>query len=593
MVDLYIQGYTPYGKPPQEVIDVIDSGVVTRVRRCEIYEADATTLWLPGGIEDPRMIDGSIIVDYNSDERRKLDLTLFNLDQSLRPNPLGGFWYDKVIKMWSGVRYSSSDVTTRIVIIEAQGGETSAIGLKQVFAAIGFTSVDINLSAETVDEVSDYSMVVSYMQTTPTAKPNLLAASYASGKNVVTIGTGNTVDEVPHYATTPTTGGSQYGVDPVSGDSPVAGSFTSQSEGGSGTTGTLPSGVAAGVQRLAEWTNADPVTFVTAALVRNGTDALWADFHLPSVTGSQVRALIGATLLHIKNFRPYRTWEVQQGEFYIDNIGFSNFPHTTKITARDATKKLMLSKIARTLTFEINTSLKTLIVGELALAGIPVSKMRLDIGDEVTTSDMSFERGTSRWDIIKSALDSFNYERFFDGAGNFVARKYLDPSTSPTDWEFTTGPRGNLVSSEKSVNDSRLYNHIIVTSDPTDEETNPIGYFGEALIEDENSPVHSDRIGDRVDTLDAAWVSSDEECVALAESRLAIASLESYELSFSSVSYPWLECGSIVRVEDPDAFDFEPDRYLLDSITYNVGLGPMDATGKRVTFVGSSGGTGE
>jgi hypothetical protein len=317
---------------------------------------------------------------------------------------------------------------------------------------------------------------------------------------------------------------------------------------------------------------------------------MWVDLHIPSLYGTQARNLLRAVLDYMRYIEPIKNWERQLGEFYIDNINSADFPNTVKITARDATKKLINSKLARNSSWEVGKSLKDFIVEQASLGGIPVSKMRFNIGDEALTSEMSFERGTSRWDIIKSALESFGYERFFDGFGNFVVRKYLDPSTSPVAWEFGTGPKGNLVTFDKSVNDSRIYNHVIVTADPSDEEASPVGYFGEAEVTDPMSPTHKDRIGDRVLPIDAPWVSSDVEAVQLATDRLKITALESYELNFSSIYYPWLEVGEIVSIDDPDAFDFEPNRFLMDSISYGLALGPMSATGKRVTYVNDSGG---
>ncbi len=190
--------------------------------------------------------------------------------------------------------------------------------------------------------------------------------------------------------------------------------------------------------------------------------------------------------------------------------------------------------------------------------------------------------------MVKSALDSFNYERFFDNEGNFVVRQFLDPSTSPVTWVFGTGADGNLVTFNKSINDSRIFNHVVVNASPSDGDVLP--YFGEAEVTDPTSPTHRDRIGDRVLPIDADWLDSDQACADLATERLKVTALESYELSFESIYYPWLEAGEIIQINDPDALDFEPDRFLFDSISYPLALGPMSGTGKRVTFVGSSGG---
>lgn len=70
-------------------------------RRVDIYEADGTTLWRRNA---QFRAAGSISVDSTRDERRMLDSIEFgNADGSMDHYP-GGFWYDKIIKPFRGVR---------------------------------------------------------------------------------------------------------------------------------------------------------------------------------------------------------------------------------------------------------------------------------------------------------------------------------------------------------------------------------------------------------------------------------------------------------------------------------------------------------
>lgn len=583
---LTIAPYDPESAPPPDVVDVMERGLVEIVRRVEIYQSDATTRWNPNNpdAEVIRLVEGSVTVDYNSDERRKLDLTLENIDQKLRPNPNGGLWYDKVIKVFRGVRYAAGDAKATVAIIESQDGLSGANRLRQVLSSMGY-DVTILLGEADVADLRDYQFIVSANSTNSVGVAPTLQALYEQGKNILTLGAGG-IANLPHYAAS--SANSSWGVSPVSGDTATSGAFASGAEPGA-VAGTGPTGTAAGAQRLAEWVGSSSTTFVTAAIVRNGNGGLWVDIHLPSTYGAQPRNLLRASLDYMRFIEPYKTWETQLGEFYIDGITTPNFPNQVKITARDGTKKLINDKLPKNSTFPVGTSLRDFVRNMASLGGIPLSKMRFNIGSETLGTEMSFERGTSRWDMIKSALESFGYERFFDGFGNFVVRKYIDPTTGPISMHFGTGPEGNLVTYEKSISDSRIYNHVIVTSPPSDEETNPVGYFGEAFVTDVTLPTHKDRIGNRVWPIDAPWLGSDAECVQLASDRLKITALESYNLNFSSIYYPWLEAGEIISIDDPDALDFEPDRFLMDSIAYSLGLGPMSATGKRVTYVGQSG----
>ena len=591
-MSLQVAEYDPESAPPPEVVDVLERGLVEIVRRVELYEADGSTRWNPNAPDDElvRLIEGAVTVDYNSDERRKLDLSLDNIDQKLRPNSNGGLWYDKVIKPYYGVVYSSADVYSPLAIIEAPNSDsTQAARVSHYLAAMGFDTNDIMLGQYDLSVLKNYSHIVSIKKDTPIDRPDILRVLYDQGKTIVTVGVGSDSTEIPLYSADIASGGAvSWGINPVTTDTPTTGAFASETATPTAT-GRAVTGTAFGATALAAWSVGATPT-IGAAIMRNGNGGFWIDIHLPNLDGIEARRLLGAALSYAKNITPTKTWETQLGTFYIDRIDTQNFPDTVKITARDGVKKMIQSKLTRTSTFVAGTSLRDLVAGQAALSGIPTANFKLDIGGETLSSDMSFNAGTSRWDIVKGALDSFGYERFFDAFGNFVVRKFLDPSTAPVIQTFGTGPDGTLVTYQKSVNDSRIYNHVIVTAPASDGDPNPIGYFGEAQVTDPASPTHRDRIGDRVLPIEAPWISSDIEAQELAQTRLQVTALESYELNFSSIYYPWLEAGEIVRIIDPDALATEPDRFLMDTISYPLSLGPMSATGKRVTFVGSPGG---
>lgn len=92
------------GEPDAAVIAELTSGLVRISRRAEIYEADGVTPWdAPNW--DARLIDGTVTVDRERDERRNVDLLLDNTDGALINDPYDGFWYDKIIKIFWGIRY--------------------------------------------------------------------------------------------------------------------------------------------------------------------------------------------------------------------------------------------------------------------------------------------------------------------------------------------------------------------------------------------------------------------------------------------------------------------------------------------------------
>lgn len=578
--------------PDPVVISAIEAGTVTITRRVEVYEADGETLWNPDVENDPdfkRLVDGSISVDYTRDERRTLDLTLRNDDKLLRPNALGGFWYDKVIKIFRGVIYTVADTPPAIAIVEHIDGAAASYQFRSQLNAMGYTRTDSRLDITSVTDLADYDIAISYTRSTRTAKAQLLNDFYASGKNVVTISTANYEPDLPFVLTsTATPTPISWGITPLTTDNPLIGVFTAETAAGTAT-GRVIGGLDTTAQRVAQYTGNGYTNHITASVASNSSAGKWFDLHLPNYTGVQATKLLKAGIGWTHDYNATASWEIQQGEFVIDNINDQNFPYQVKVTGRDYTKKCLTSKFENAVTFEAGTLLRELIVAIASNAGI--TKFKLPPLTEALGTAISADRGTERWAVMKDAANANNYEIFFDNQGYLVMRKFLDPAFSPTTATFKTGPDGNMVSYERSVNDSRLYNHIVVVGDPADGDETRLPYFGEAKNTEPSSPTHIRQPGDvtgledRLYTFASTFFTSDQQCQDLALSLLKIHALESYELSVGSIYYPWLEAGEIVDILDPDRLPIDPTRFLMDTITYPLGLGPMSITAKRVTFV--------
>src|ERR1044072_2226887 len=185
---------------------------------------------------------------------------------------------------------------------------------------------------------------------------------------------------------------------------------------------------------------------------------------------------------------------------------------------------------------------------------------------------------------MKEIADSYGYELFFDANGYLVMREYLDPLYSPLALELLTGAAGNLVSFEKSTNDSRVYNHIVVTGESSDAGLLPV--FAEAKNLEPSSPTRISRIGDRVYTYTSSFITTVGQAQDTADKFLKIHALEEYDLNFSTISFPWVEVGEIVRFYDPRPGIGDPDRFLISSLSLPLGLGPMSGNAKRVAVVG-------
>jgi hypothetical protein len=276
-----------------------------------------------------------------------------------------------------------------------------------------------------------------------------------------------------------------------------------------------------------------------------------------------------------------KTWENQMGEFMIDKIDEDSFPHITHLAGRDYAKKCMNSKFGMSTSFPEGTNVIQLIKNIAINAGI--TKFRLPVSTETLGGILAIDRTQTRWEIMKQLADSFGYDIYFDNLGYLTLTRFRDPVTSALAWTFKTGTKGNLVKWSRSTNDSRLYNHVIVTGEGGDVAALP--FFGEALNTEPSSPTRINRIGDRSYFYTSSFFTSDQQCIDLANAWLKVKALESYESSWDSFNYPWMDVGEVVAFIDPRRAATEPVRYLMDTLTVPLGLGPMSATAKRVTIV--------
>lgn len=278
-----------------------------------------------------------------------------------------------------------------------------------------------------------------------------------------------------------------------------------------------------------------------------------------------------------------RTWEVQLGEFGIDDIQSQNFPHTIAVKCIDQTAKLIGDKLTASTTFVKNQPIEA-IIKTIALNG-GISKFLLPVTGQVAGKDFTFEKGTTRWKAITDVAGAYGYEVFFDANGYLVLREYLDPSLSPTSFVFDTDPqRGTIATWGKSTNQSRLYNQIIVYGD-TDGATLPV--YAVATNNDPSSPTSVQRLR-RTKSYEytSSFITTQEQALDTANKFLKVHSLEEYNLSLSTIVLPWLEANEIIGFEPTDREPLDPTRFLLSNFTVPLGLGAMTPVGKRVQIIG-------
>lgn len=86
-----------------------------------------------------------------------------------------------------------------------------------------------------------------------------------------------------------------------------------------------------------------------------------------------------------------------------------------------------------------------------------INKTIIESSDFKTTTDLEFEIGTSKLDIINALLMAINYTPIhFDRMGNAVSNRYIEPDQRTAEYEYMTDDESLVVSGTTQTND--LYN---------------------------------------------------------------------------------------------------------------------------------------
>jgi hypothetical protein len=298
----------------------------------------------------------------------------------------------------------------------------------------------------------------------------------------------------------------------------------------------------------------------------------------------------------IKVFRgvnwPGGQWEVQIGEFMIDQIESQRFPRTIHVTGRDMSKMLSISKYAADTLYVLGSSLDTTVAGILTAAG--VVKMILPTTGITLISDFLVSAQTDRATVLTTLLTSYGYEWFYNAAGYFVMRLFQDPATAPLLWTYNTGPQpfvmvgtvrvntgqiGSLIDWRKVSADTDMINHWVVTGAST--VAGPV--YAEAVNDNVLSPTHrfgAGGIGDRVKFFNNPLLNTVTACQTVANNLLKISSLEDWEISMDAVVLPFLEVGTIIQFIDPDVTPAIFDAGTFDGIPNQTfdGANPLNPT---------------
>ncbi|ADD80810.1 gp024 [Rhodococcus phage ReqiDocB7] len=577
-------------KPTPYIEKAFLQPVVDIIRRIEIYEYDGRTPWKPE-LWDRLLIDGSVTADHDSENRRSFEVTLDNLDNELDPEA-GNLWFDKVFKVMYGIELNQKPRKPKILIAEEYQSTGQALLLKAALSRAGFKFVHYNPQADLYSDVEQFDIIVS-ISSDYTRKLALLTEAFSKGKSIITFGLNATSAQLPYLiagaglnmstdsgvrsiapntslVSEVTVGWSQWNlVGPQSYrkiDTPHAEAqvLAWQTDA---TNGISPGVVARSAFGGSRWMH----------VMQNKFGA--SDFNSTN-DADQFEQFLAASVDWVDTFVPQAKWETQIGEFISDSIGYADdFGDTIKVTGRDYTKRCQLSKLVAATMFTKDQKVEE-VIKTLAL-NCNIDKFNLITTNKTLGKDMTYERDTDRWSIMKEIATAHSYELFFDASGYLTMTEFNDPLLTPPTLVLTTGVGGNLVSRGRKTSDSRLFNHIVVVGESSDSSKLPV--WAEAKNENPNSASNIQTIGDRVMVYTSSAITETGQAMELANSYLSVAALEEFELNFSSVMFPWIEPGEILEMQDDETWG--PGRFLIGQLTFPLDLSPMSGTGKRVTKV--------
>jgi hypothetical protein len=585
--------------------------VTTVTRRVEFYEADGVTPWGDSEEASSSLKDGSVSVDSTRDERRSLDMTLDNSSGAFVRDPNNGFWYDKVVKVYRGIQYTSFEEYEQLIL-----GFHPDLYWRMDGALVTRDRSNNGMHARRVG----WPVLTRPLVDTPDSM-----GSVRFGEDATFMRTADILTTHPAYAgatwtleawvrpigLSPAFGGQIFGRDGIDCRIQIAtdlkiqaivrnaaGTLFVASPSWSATPGNIYH-VAATLDGsfLRLYVNGNLEASVTFSGVSIQSTTGFSTGNAGDGSTKQLRGDVDECVYfarvlrqdeiaqHYQSGRGRRevkhSWEAQIGEFLIDKIDEARFPKETKITGRDYTKKCLLAQLPVAMSFDTKTPLEDFVRAMAANAGI--KKMTLPKTGVTIGTATDFDQGTERWNVMSKACETAAYELFFTPDGYLTMRKQLDPSTSPVTLTFETGPKGNLVDWSKSSTDTEIRNRIICVSDGSDQV---LPFYGEAVNTEITSPTNTTRLGERTFIYTSPFFTSNDQCKATAQQMLKIKALESFNVDFSSLVFPWTEAGEIVEFLDPDAAAYDPTRFLLSSFTIPLKLGPMTATAKRIIIVG-------
>ncbi|BBA99284.1 hypothetical protein RVR_5834 [Actinacidiphila reveromycinica] len=166
---------------------------------------------------------------------------------------------------------------------------------------------------------------------------------------------------------------------------------------------------------------------------------------------------------------------------------------------------------------------------------------------DATVGTMTWDQQDSRWDACRTLATAIGAEVYTDAAGQFIIAALPDLSGPSVVWEVAAGEGGALVSADRGMARSGVYNSVTAYGENTTDDTAAVS----ATVEDTDptSPTYVNGPFGRVPTFySSATLTTTALCTAAATQLLKTSLKPNASADITSLPNPLLEPGDVIRV---------------------------------------------
>ena len=263
----------------------------------------------------------------------------------------------------------------------------------------------------------------------------------------------------------------------------------------------------------------------------------------------------------------------------LSTVDRKHFGKGAAVTLTDLSK-LLNYNFADSEEYGANDPLETTLRDMAIAGGLPAAWINMpSTGEDIGDSPVVYTQSDNRWSSMRQLAEERNYDLFFTADGILTIAEYPRLDDNAVDYLFTTGEGGNIGEHTKKQTDKPIRNIIIVTGAKIDDSDEVYSGRAENLTGDSTSV---DVLSERPETIEVTTLTSNVACQAHAEMLLEDYGREQFEVSSVVIpDFRW-EANTIVQFDRPDPNGAEVNRYILDSFSIPLEVGPASINVSRM-----------